>query len=266
MAASHFHTAEYPRPHFDICSSARRWVKAPLAIILLGLLMFFLVACSIQSNQQSSTTNSTTAAQQQAKGQLTYVAIGASDTFGLGSDDPYNQNWAADLAAKLGPKYHLINLGVPSITIHEALRVELPVALDAHPNLVTIWLAANDIIDNVPVNSYAQDLDTLLSRLQSARPHVRIAVANVPDLTLLPYFYNQRSFNPQVLQAVVRAYNTAIATIVKRHHALLIDLSQHNFDIQNHPEYISEDGLHPTDIGYAQLANLFYQTLQKAQE
>ncbi len=85
---------------------------------------------------------------------LTYVAIGASDTFGIGADDPQTENWPTDLAAKLGNGVQLINLGVPGITAHQAIKIELPVALDAHPDLVTIWLAVNDIIDNVPVASY----------------------------------------------------------------------------------------------------------------
>jgi len=34
--------------------------------------------------------------------------------------------------------------------------------------------------------------------------------------------------------------------------------------IKNHPEYISRDGFHPNDLGYLQLAEVFYQTLRRA--
>jgi len=105
----------------------------------------------------------------------------------------------------------------------------------------------------------------MLSRLQAGAPHVRIAVANVPDLRLLPYFYSQNSIDLQALQTEVQAYNTAIASIVARHHAVLVDLYQHNYDIENHPEYVSSDGLHPTVIGYARIADVFYQALQENQ-
>ncbi|HAG97762.1 MAG TPA: hypothetical protein DCL75_02595, partial [Ktedonobacter sp.] len=102
---------------------------------------------------------------------LTYVAIGASDTFGIGADDPQTENWPADLSVGLGTGVHLVNLGIPGITLHQALSVEVPVALDAHPNLVTVWLAVNDLANNVPLASYAHDLDLLLSRLQRDAPH-----------------------------------------------------------------------------------------------
>jgi lysophospholipase L1-like esterase len=263
MTSNHFNRAKYPlRIYSGI--AVRIWAKVVLSILLLGLLVPFLVGCGLQAGGQAVSTGSSTT-QQQSTGQLTYVAIGASDTFGIGTDDPYDQNWATQLALKLGPRYHLINLGVPSIVIHRALTTELPVALDAHPDLVTIWLAVDDIANNVPVNSYSQDLDQMLSRLHAVVPHVRIAVANVPDLTLLPYFYSQNSIDLQALRTEVQAYDRAIASIVARHHAILVDLYQHNYDILNHPEYISSDGLHPTAIGYARIADVFYQALQENQ-
>ena len=225
---------------------------------LLCLLLLFLVSCGQAPGGQTS--HSGTTLQQKSSTLVTYVAIGASDTFGIGANDPYNENWAADLADKLGNGYHLINLGIPGITVHVALSEELPVALDAHPGLVTIWLAVNDLADGVPVNSYSHDLNVLISRLQTGSPHLRIAMANVPDLTLLPYF---SSYDPQFLQKKVQEYNSAIASIARHHHVILVDLSRFNF--KDFPEYISNDGLHPSTVGYLQLSELFYEALQASQ-
>jgi lysophospholipase L1-like esterase len=100
----------------------------------------------------------------------------------------------------------------------------------------------------------------LISRLQAGSPHVLIAMANVPDLTLLPYF---SSYDPKSLQNKVQAYNAAIASIAQQHHVILVDLSR--FDLKHFPEYISNDGLHPSTIGYLQLAELFYNALQALQ-
>jgi lysophospholipase L1-like esterase len=191
---------------------------------------------------------------------LTYVAIGASDTFGVGAGDPYTDNWPSQLTLLLKQPVHLINLGVPGITVHTALSAELPVALDTHPDLVTVWLAVNDLATNVPVADYSRDLDTLLSRLQAVAPHARIAVGNVPDLTSVPFF---SSYNPVTLRQEITAYNGAIARIVGRHHAILVDLSGKGYNLQEFPQYISSDGLHPSSIGYLQIAELFYEALQK---
>ena len=198
--------------------------------------------------------------QHNAPASLTYVAIGASETFGAGTDDPATESWPANLATSLGKPVHLINLGIPGSHIHDALSSELPVALDAHPDLVTIWLAVNDLADHVPLASYSHDLDLLLGRLQAAAPHARIAVANAPDLTLLPYF---RSYNVATLRAQIAAYNTAIADIVQRHHVMLVDIYNSWHELADHPDYISGDGLHPDALGYTRIAQIFYDVLRK---
>jgi lysophospholipase L1-like esterase len=238
-----------------------RHISKLLALLLCLLLV--LVGCAQSDVRQPGTTGQTST-KAKTTTPITYVAIGASDAFGIGTSDPYDDNWANDLDILLGPSHvHLINTGIPGITIHDVLNIELPIAVDAHPDLVTIWLGVNDIVANVPVSSYAADLNTLFRSLRASSPHARIAIANLPDLTLLPYF---SSTDPQKLHAQVRAYNAAISTAAQQYHAILVDLTQESFNIQTHPEYISSDGLHPTSIGYQQLANLFYAALSAAQK
>ena len=58
------------------------------------------------------------------------------------------------------------------------------------------------------------------------------------------------------------SYNTAIATVVAQHHVILVDLYQQWTELRHHPEYISGDGLHPSTLGYTQIAELFYQSLR----
>lgn len=218
-----------------------------------------LIDCGSFSNATGQADHSTLVVQQPPQARLTYVALGASDTFGIGADDPQSENWPTDLSMKLGRGVRLVNLGIPDVSLHDALSVELPVALDAHPNMVTIWLAVNDLKDNVPLRNYAHDLDLLLSRIQTAYPHARIAVANVPNLTLLPYF---APYNPQTLSSLIQDYNTTIASTVQYHHALLVDLFKQWHELRQHPEYISSDGLHPSTLGYTRIAEIFYQSLQ----
>lgn len=240
------------------CINKRQWTSQRIyhrlcATFVLCFLLLFCAACNPFATAQSTPT----AVLQQPAAQLTYVALGASDTYGIGADDPQTQSWPADLATLLGRQVRLVNLGVPNIDVHNALGVELPVALDAHPRLVTVWLAVNDLVDNVPVASYAHDLDLLLTRLQTTVPHPRIAVANVPDITLLPRF---ASTDLQALRTKILAYNDVISSIVARHSAVLVDL--YHSDLAQHPEYVSSDGFHPSTIGYTQIAQLFYQVLK----
>ena len=257
MTSSNLNSADNPLLcHYPTISPQ---VKALLSIASLCLLVLFLASCGQISESPPNHTSNAQQVNQAPNNQITYVAIGASDSFGIGTSDPYTQNWPTDLAEKLGQKVHLINLGIPGIQVHDALNIELPVALDSHPDLVTIWLAVNDLVNNVPISSYSHDLDLMVSRLQAQAPPAHILIANVPDLALLPYF---SKYNPQGLPKRIQAYNATIATIAQQHHVILVDLSQQNYDLRDHPEYISNDGLHPTELGYLQLAELFYKALQ----
>lgn len=188
-------------------------------------------------------------------GAPTYAAIGASDTFGVGADDPYTENWPTDLDTLFNNSYHLVNLGIPGMTVHGALSAELPIALDQHPSLVTIWLAVNDLDDNVSATDYGTDLDTLLQRLRTALPDTKIVIGNVPDLTVLPAF--SRSDKTAITQQV-DAYNSIISSEAQKFHILLADLHAQALE----PAYISQDGFHPNAQGYRVLAQVFYQVIK----
>ena len=250
--------------------SSYRWPPFPKSLApaypfqLVLLLLYLCVVVGLSGCGQNPGTAAPVGGTQSSQGQtseLTYVAIGASDTFGIGTNDPYAQNWPSDLVLILKQRIHLINLGIPGVTLHDALTTELPIALDAHPTLITVWLAVNDLAAKVPVDSYSRDLNTLLSRLRAAAPHAQIAVGNMPDLTKVPFFSHD---NLVTLGEQIAAYNTAIASAVTSYRAILVDLSGQGYNLQTHPEYISSDGLHPSNIGYFKLAGLFYNALHKA--
>jgi acyl-CoA thioesterase I len=191
---------------------------------------------------------------------LTYVAIGASDAYGVGTDDPDRTSWPTDLRDAFGPDVHLINLGIPGATVAQALQDELPIAQASEPDVITVWLAVNDLVDNVSLATYTQQLQSLLSALRQDT-HARIFVGNVPDLTLLPFFSND---DPDALGTQVQQWNRAIAATCDATGAHLVDLFNLWNELADHPEYISDDGLHPSDIGAQRLAQIFAQAIQDA--
>src|SRR5579863_5847124 len=91
----------------------------------------------------------------QAARPLTYVAIGASDAVGIGAANPETDGWVPRLGAQLGPNVHIVNLGVSGSTLSQALQEQLGPAVDAEPDVVTVWLAVNDFNAQVPLERYA---------------------------------------------------------------------------------------------------------------
>src|SRR5919202_1991107 len=123
---------------------------------------------------------------------LTYVALGASDAVGVGATHPESEGWVPRFGASLGPNTRILNLGVSGSTLAQALREQLPPALDAHPDVVTVWLAVNDLNARTPLDRYMRDLDTLLGQLESLG--ARVLVGNVPDLAAVAAY---RGINPE---------------------------------------------------------------------
>jgi lysophospholipase L1-like esterase len=192
----------------------------------------------------------------QAAPPLTYVAIGASDAVGVGVSDPETEGWVPRFATRLGDNVHVINLGVSGSTLAQALAEQLGPALDAQPDVVTVWLAVNDLNGRVPLESYAADLETLLGQLQTT--HARVLVGNVPDLSAIAAF---RGTDPEPLRREVDRWNVVIADATARHGATLVDLHAHWREVADHPEYLSADGFHPSVEGYQRLADVFAEAL-----
>jgi lysophospholipase L1-like esterase len=183
---------------------------------------------------------------------LTYVALGASDAVGVGAADPEREGWVPRFGATLGPTTRVVNLGVSGSTLAQALREQLDPALAARPDVITVWLAVNDFTGRVSLEGYVGDLDRLLGRLTTTK--ARLLVGNLPDLAPIA---GRTGRDPVVVGAEVERWNVAIATVVARHDARLVDLYVHWQELAQHPEYLAADGFHPSAAGYSRLAEIF---------
>ncbi len=192
-----------------------------------------------------------------------YAALGASDTVGVGADDPANEGWAPRVHAALPAQTQFLNLGISGATLEDVLQSELPPAVDAQPRLVTLWGGVNDLRAGVDVQTFQRQLDEILTQInQSAvaddNPPT-VAVLNIPDLRSLPVF---RRVDQAALDAEVRTWNAAIADSAARHDAVLVDLYSRWPELASHPEYISGDGFHPSSAGYERIAALVLDAIQ----
>ena len=184
-----------------------------------------------------------------------YVAVGASETVGVG-------------AALRDADY--VNVGVSGSTVGEALRDQLPRALAADPDVVTVWLAVNDITHLVPVQAYEQQLRTLVHALrQDGR--TTVLVGNVPAVQDLPAYRDclpgapsgARCALPVVppeehVVATVAAFNQAVDRVVSAEGAVLVDLSER----RDLTRLTSDDGFHPSTRGHRLVARTFAHAME----
>jgi lysophospholipase L1-like esterase len=239
-----------------------------LPLILLILLSGSACASGPMTSTVARTTPTprSTASTQSISGQqllskpVIYVALGASDAVGVGSNQPGSQGYVPLLAQRLPKGSHIIDLGISGIHLHRALTEELPLALSIAPGLITIWLVSNDFVAGVPYDDYMQDLHTLLQQLR-AGTQTRIVMANLPNLTQLPAFAHLSPAQKSHMLEQIQRWNARIGIIAAQYSVTIVDLFSQN-ELTTHPEYVSADGFHPSPAGYVHLADAFWQAIQ----
>lgn len=207
---------------------------------------------------------------------LAYVAVGASETVGVGTDDPVREAWPRVLWRTAMPQAAFFNLGVAGSTTAQALQEQVPAALAAHPDIVTVWLNVNDLIARVPPEVYQRQLTRLVRRLRQG-DETQVLIASTPRLDSLPAYRACRPSPPAgsapcplegstvvpplpprgVVQAAVAAYNRVIVRVVRRQGAILVDLRVFGDAPRTHPGYVAADGFHPSAAGAQAIAGVF---------
>ena len=188
--------------------------------------------------------------------QPVWAALGASDLAGEGTPVPSRDNWGAQLAADLPIEVTLLNLGVSGSTLAQARRDQLPAALAAKPDIVTCWLAVNDLASGVPLPAYERELTELLKALRTAG--CPVIVGNVPDLGRVPAL----AAGPVPATALRRSaeqWNAAIARLAAVHGAEVVDLFAETASVDD----FGSDGFHPSREGHRRLAARFRPAVER---
>lgn len=211
-----------------------------------------------------------------------YVAVGASETVGVGSTQPLREAWPrVFFRAALPTSTVFVNTGIPGSTVAQAIREEAPMAVQLRPDVVTVWTNVNDIIAGVAPEDFERQLETLVSTLRRGGA-TRVLVANVPPLDRLPAYLACRPAPPaggppcraaarlpapDAVVQVVEAYNQATARVVERQGAFLVDLHAMGLAARQDDSaaaLVSGDGFHPSTVGHAAVASAFTDVFRRS--
>ncbi|HLJ35226.1 MAG TPA: hypothetical protein VKU38_16350, partial [Ktedonobacteraceae bacterium] len=120
--------AEHPTYRHDALHRAGR-LGVLLCLLLIAVVLFVGCASGTNSSTETSPIATTTHGTpvlavpkiHLPAGPITYVALGASDAVGVGSDQPATQGYVPLLYKQLPAGSHLLNLGISGIHLHGAL-------------------------------------------------------------------------------------------------------------------------------------------------
>jgi lysophospholipase L1-like esterase len=193
-------------------------------------------------------------------GAIRYVAIGASDTVGVGATDPATGSWPARVAKLLPPGSAFVNVGVSGSIALQARTAQLPGAIAQRPTVVSIWLAVNDMNATIEPASYANELGAIVDALVRGT-EAKIFVGNVPDVRPVPAY---KDADKAALFGLINAYNAAIASIVAKYpgRVFAVDLFTGSAALVS-TLTVSTDGFHPSDAGYQLIADRFVEAMKQ---
>lgn len=196
---------------------------------------------------------------------IVYVAVGASDSVGVGATDPATEAWPVVLLHTLPKGSRFTNVAVSGSTTEQALSEQVPKAVALDPDLVTVWLNVNDLRALVTPERYGEQLRTLVHQLRRGG-ETEVLVANTPELDSLPAIAGL-GIASDLIERQVDRYNEVIEDVVGDEGAVLVDLHEPSEEAEQDGTFrslVGTDGFHPSTAGHAKVAASFAEALEDA--
>jgi lysophospholipase L1-like esterase len=192
---------------------------------------------------------------------IRYVALGDSYTIGTGlavATQSFPNLLAARLREETGIDVALINLGVNGYTSADLIREELPVARNVRPQIVTILIGANDVVQGFSAATYRTHLAEIYDSLQ----HVglaakRVVAVSTPDFSDLP---GAALFGTAAdLGARIDAFNRLAQSEAAARAFPYVDITAISRERNRLDDWLAADGLHPGPAQHAAIAGQLWQ-------
>jgi lysophospholipase L1-like esterase len=179
---------------------------------------------------------------------MRYVALG--DSYTIGTSVAAAESWPSQLVKRL-PELDLVgNIAVNGFSSDDVITEELPQLDRLRPELVTILIGVNDVVQRVSDLQYAGNVAVILEELLTRLPPERIIGIATPDYTLTP---QGAAFGEpdQQSDAIVR-FNAILREACDARRIRFVpgvfEISQ---AVLEDPSLVAGDGLHPSGSQYS---------------
>jgi len=176
-----------------------------------------------------------------------YVALG--DSYTIGTSVEPAERWPDQLAARLPALELVANLGVNGFTSGDVIEVELPRLPALRPEVVSLLIGVNDVVQGVPQPAYRANvgeiLDTLVARVGAGK----VLVVTTPDYTVTPAGADYG--DPAVQAAAIRRNNAINAELATARGIDVVDIHDLSLRAAGDRSLVADDGLHPSGRQYA---------------
>jgi lysophospholipase L1-like esterase len=197
---------------------------------------------------------------------LSMAVLGDSLAYGLGASTA-EQGLAHLLHAQLRanrPASTLFTFAVPHSTMGDVLHHQIPQLHGLRIDLILVIAGANDLRYTRDVLVITRRFRAMLQAIHQAVPDAQVVAGGMPDVT-------QTIGVPRLLKAPVQRLCERLNERMRQITLSLGDGFVDMFAFTNAPlcdgaEYLCDDGFHPNDFGYAEIAQRAYPALAAAVE
>jgi lysophospholipase L1-like esterase len=178
--------------------------------------------------------------------QLRYVALG--DSYTIGTSVSTAERWPNQLVARVDGLDLVANLGVNGYTSGDVIADELPRLAELRPELLTLLIGVNDVVQGVPEAAYRGNVADILDALVSAVGANRVLVVTTPDYTVTPAGADYG--DPVTQSAAVRRNNAINAELAHARGIAVVDIYDLSLRAAADRGLVASDGLHPSGAQY----------------
>jgi acyl-CoA thioesterase-1 len=177
---------------------------------------------------------------------LRYVALG--DSYTIGTAIEAAGRWPNQLVARLPSLELVANLGVNGFTSRDVIERELPQVERLRPEVLSLLIGVNDVVQRVPEASYRTNVGVILDAIVRHVGGARAFVVTTPDYTVTP---SGAAFgDPAQQSAGIRANNAIITEAARARGIAVVDTFDLSLRAANDRALVADDGLHPSAEQY----------------
>jgi acyl-CoA thioesterase-1 len=180
---------------------------------------------------------------------LRYLALGDSYTIGTGASDDAHA-WPSIIARRLDAE--LTNPAVNGYTTDDLIRDELPLVEVVKPDLVTVLIGVNDLVQGRTVDQYRHSLVEIYGAI-AGRPVVAISI---PTWSFVPAAADFGGAGH--VERLTTAFNEAARGEATARGFAWVDIGPASISGIGTAGWIASDRLHPGDTQYAAWAEVIW--------
>ncbi len=195
---------------------------------------------------------------------IVYLALGDSYTIGTGASHE-SRNFPSLLAVHVQEttrrEVEVVNPAVNGFTTIDLLAKELGYITDLKPDLVSVLIGVNDLVQGRRAQQYRESLIEIYNAIAATQlPAGRVAAISIPNWSVVPAARDYG--DPARVRSLTEQFNAVARQEAEARSFLWVDLTEVSTRATGSTGWIAADDLHPGDAQYAAWAEEIWSHLR----